>query len=294
MKRTNNLYNVQVARYAWNAVEADSPKEAMDIAVAKCFDEQNPAVKVEPMFRVGDWIVSNEKLYVYQIEEINEFVVKVREINGETFVVNVNCLKDAHLWSIKDAKDGDVLIDKDINVIGIFEGVEGMCWHSKFYYSNVTKEFYGIEYGGSHQKEFAKPATKEQRDMLFQKMKEAGYEWDAEKKELKLLITNGGDFDEKNCEQKHSININKMVDDYANNKERGNEEFGKPVPCMIRAYRQGLNDAIGKVVLKPAWSEEDEKTLNTTISFLSEYAAIGYENAIMCIDWIKSLKQRIG
>ena len=32
MKRTNNLYNVQVARYAWIAVEADSPQEAMEIA----------------------------------------------------------------------------------------------------------------------------------------------------------------------------------------------------------------------------------------------------------------------
>lgn len=31
----------------------------------------------------------------------------------------------------------------------------------------------------------AMPATKEQRDMLFRKMKEAGYEWNGEKKELK-------------------------------------------------------------------------------------------------------------
>jgi lipid II:glycine glycyltransferase (peptidoglycan interpeptide bridge formation enzyme) len=29
------------------------------------------------------------------------------------------------------------------------------------------------------------PANKEQRDTLFAKMEEAGYEWDAEKKELK-------------------------------------------------------------------------------------------------------------
>ena len=29
------------------------------------------------------------------------------------------------------------------------------------------------------------PATKEQRDLLFQKMKEAGYEWDSERKKLK-------------------------------------------------------------------------------------------------------------
>ena len=46
------------------------------------------------------------------------------------------------------------------------------------------------------------PATKKQRDTLFAKMQEAGYEWDSEMKELKLLITNGGDFDSKNCEQK--------------------------------------------------------------------------------------------
>lgn len=31
------------------------------------------------------------------------------------------------------------------------------------------------------------PATKEQRDLLFQKMKEAGYEWDADKKELEKI-----------------------------------------------------------------------------------------------------------
>ena len=32
-----------------------------------------------------------------------------------------------------------------------------------------------------------KPATKEQRDLLFQKMHKDGYEWDAEKKELKKI-----------------------------------------------------------------------------------------------------------
>ena len=34
------------------------------------------------------------------------------------------------------------------------------------------------------------PATKEQRNFLFQKMKETGYEWDAEKKELKKIEQN--------------------------------------------------------------------------------------------------------
>ena len=94
---------------------------------------------------------------------------------------------------------------------------------------------------------------------------------------------------EKQGEQKSAtIDIDKMVDNYANNKERGNEEFGKPVPCMIRAYRQGLNDAIGKVVLKPAWSEEDEKMLRTIISD----GIRGAEFDMLQIGWLKSLKER--
>ena len=35
-----------------------------------------------------------------------------------------------------------------------------------------------------------KPATKEQRDLLFAKMKDAGYEWDVEKKELRKIDYN--------------------------------------------------------------------------------------------------------
>ena len=94
---------------------------------------------------------------------------------------------------------------------------------------------------------------------------------------------------EKQGEQKSvTIDIDKMVDDYANNNERGNEEFGKPVNCMIRAYRQGLNDAVGEVVLKSSWSEEDERMLNQTLK-----TAYAYGTTKM-IDWLKSLKQRMG
>ena len=89
-----------------------------------------------------------------------------------------------------------------------------------------------------------------------------------------------------------------MVDDYANNKERGNEEFGKPVPCMIRAYRQGLNDAIGKVVLKPAWSEEDERNLEGIIDEIEvnknnapDYDLATYDRFL---SWFKSIKERMG
>ena len=48
--------------------------------------------------------------------------------------------------------------------------------------TKVTKVFFIYRKNFNN---YGTPATKEQRDLLFQKMKEAGYEWDAEKKELK-------------------------------------------------------------------------------------------------------------
>ena len=95
---------------------------------------------------------------------------------------------------------------------------------------------------------------------------------------------------ERQGEQKPiTIDIDKMVNDYANNKERGNEDFGKPVPCMIRAYRQGLNDAIGKVVLKPAWSEDDDDAwMNDIISKVENNLQLNKAE----IDWLKSLKTK--
>jgi len=77
------------------------------------------------------------------------------------------------------------------------------------------------------------PATKEQRDLLFKKMHEAGYEWDADKLELKKI--------------EHS----------------------------------------------PAWSEENESYLNTTIAYLKD-AKEFKKTAENCINWLKSLKDRVG
>ena len=102
---------------------------------------------------------------------------------------------------------------------------------------------------------------------------------------------------EKQSEQKYApIDIDKMVDKYANTKERGNEEFGLPLNCMIRAYRQGINDVIGKVALKPTWSEEDEKNLQGIINAIKELRCQSLLSEIEIyddyIDWLKSLKQK--
>ena len=94
-----------------------------------------------------------------------------------------------HPWTIQDAKDGDVIFYDD-GWTCIFKRIHGI-WYSSYCFITNDGEFYtGYEEhavdstinGNAH------PATKEQCNLLFQKMKESGYKWNAETKILEKLI----------------------------------------------------------------------------------------------------------
>lgn len=163
--------------------------------------EQKTTDKVEPKLKVGSWIITKDKnvhkdYSICKIVEIENNRYHLE--NGDYLDIDTLEQYDYYLWTIDDAKDGDVLVDVYGN-IGIFQKNDDFDWSS--YCSlgpNGGFRCFAIEHelDGSH------PATKEQRDLLFKKIEEAGYQWDAKKKELKLLISNGGDFESNNSKQK--------------------------------------------------------------------------------------------
>ena len=110
------------------------------------------------------------------------------EIGGQRRTDTYNYVEwDFRLWSIEDAKDGDVLQLGEVTAIFKEYIGNGYC---KCYCSICEREFeILIEEAGDNILGCINttPATKSQRDTLFTKMKEAGYEWDAEKKELKKI-----------------------------------------------------------------------------------------------------------
>ena len=96
------------------------------------------------------------------------------------------CVNDYfRLWTIKDSKDGDVL--KEDSCIFIIEKMNpnGTAIVHCCLFDDGDFDLIGSTL--SFDVDSTYPATKEQRDLLFQKMKETGYEWDAEKKELKKI-----------------------------------------------------------------------------------------------------------
>ena len=150
--------------------------------------EHKPIDKVEPKFKVGDWVVWDNKISCH-IDNIcqgkESLMYAITDTNNMVRTYSVKGFdNNAHLWTIQDAKDGDVLVASD-NSVFIFARVDGhVCVHHITLASDGTLKINPRLNGAWESVEGVKPATKEQRYLLFQKMKEEGYEWNKDKKKL--------------------------------------------------------------------------------------------------------------
>lgn len=165
-------------------------KSALEAIKEEKVDNAN---KVEPEFKVGDWITfcGSNPFKILKIEADINGVLEylLLDQNGHDFYFSkAHVDKNVRLWTIQDAKDGDVLATSAGAFIYNGNNCGGSYPGSYCGINNLGNFQTGVEYHWTRKKVY--PATKEQRDLLFQKMKEAGYEWDADKKELKKLVPN--------------------------------------------------------------------------------------------------------
>ena len=137
------------------------------------------------------------------------------------------------------------------------------CYHAL--YSTIHQDLTINDSGFTLLSDAITPATKVQRDLLFQKMKEAGYEWDAEKKESK-----------------------KIEDELKNYKQQVMSETADLVKDYIRQ--------------KPVWTEEDDIMECNIVDHLCQYyvSKKGYpyvadKNSpeMKEMNWLKSIRDRI-
>jgi len=145
--------------------------------------------KTEPKFMVGDWVVLEDSLSIYKIVEVCKSWYEVISNNdGMQYSIGFDEEDDCRLWTIYDAKNGDILINKD-GCIFIYNPntsnyitLRPYCYCYPSIQGNFLLESYNT--GSWIYFNEVTPATKEQCDILFAKMKEAGYIWDNNKKEL--------------------------------------------------------------------------------------------------------------
>ena len=254
--------------------------EAQGTVIVEKQGKQNPADKVEPKFHEGEWIVNNDNGYVYQITKIRDDEYCLwpldAEIMGYLRIIDVD--NDYHLWTIQNAKDGDVLVHNDCTFIfmGIKDGIV------RALEENFLDGTNPVSFGESDKDNDYHPATKEERDLLFQKMKEAGYKWNAEKKELKKIVQI-------------------QVIDYPDNLPKDNWELVHEVVNKFGRIPKDEDElnALVEYVLKrqkTAWSEEDGDIRDNIIRDLKRLSGDmvspnqTYQKEIQ---WLKSLRPQL-
>lgn len=138
-------------------------------------------------FKVGDWVVYDG--WFCQIIDVTEDGY----CNSEHGFIPKDREKSMRLWAIQDAKAGDVLYTpKGCGVEGIFlidgwKKVEdtGRTLCSDIGYRIADDEIIAGGLGAIWWEGVIDPfypATKEQRDLLFEKIRENGFEYDSKKK----------------------------------------------------------------------------------------------------------------
>ena len=150
--------------------------------------EQKPADMVKPEFEIGDLITNG--ILVGKIDEIHE--LGYHAYFGDHYA-DVPDIENWHKWTIQDAKDGDVIYSRhsteSFEWIGIFKSLDKENKRVFFYgfWNNIAKSFSVCRNEAYVLYDDFSPATKGQCDLLSSKMKEVGYEWDAEKKKLRKI-----------------------------------------------------------------------------------------------------------
>ena len=240
-------------------------------------DNQNCVKSIyndEPKFKVGDWICND--MCDAHIASIEDGMYYFDEGDGLS-IVFVD--EHYHLWTIQDAMDGDVLFHSDSASNGIFIFKEiidkGFAKEVICYCDYDSEDHFCL---GEHHTccwtdaKILYPATKEQRDLLFQKMKEAEYIFDFKNKELKKI--------------KNDIEIPFGAKD---------SELQEATYFIPKGFHAEIDDDF--VIIKKGepttWNKEDEELVKWSINNLTElkdrfgeeYGKVG-----KCIDWLKSLK----
>jgi len=249
--------------------------------------EHKPANKVKPKFKIGDWITNGEFIVGQIISIGKEYYHYI--CNGIEQPLYIPNAHKYHLWTIQDAKDGDVIYSRhnteSFEWIGIFKSLDKENKRVFFYgfWHDMAKTFSVCRNEAYVLYDDFSPATKEQRDTLFAKIKEAGYEWDAEKKELKKIKSKPA-WSEEQCQKESLSDIENRIINFAmqfhDNRMKPEAEWEDEVK-MLR----------DNIKIDP-WSKEDEKRLQSCLNILQAKGIMGVTETINT-KWLKSLKDRV-
>lgn len=266
------------------------------INIDKCIDwleKQGEHVnKVDTNFKVGKWYVDKQDGTILQITKVLRSTYKYITNTGEEHYCAHCCLEqDMHLWTIQDAKKGDVLSDG--TTIFIFKdllsdgSVMSYCDYDTD--SGESDAFCPLSMNLMCSK--ITPATKGQRGTLEKAMADAGYTFDFENKLLKKIVVpifNIGD----TIAKKHNSDIHDFGSFTITDITGGKYWCNDRIICDISEQNEW--EIYEPVRQNPTeWSEEDEIMFECALNMIEWYSVVDKDLSRRVSDWLKTLKDRI-
>lgn len=273
------------------------------IAWLKKQGDQKPADKVEPKFKVGDWVIYDHRAYqVVELPKEGYINLGLRRNGKIEFAPSTYCKH----WTIQDAKDGDVLYSPCCKLLWIYKDEKTCHVGSNLNYNSGSIVINKPVCTPTD----VHPATKEQRTQLEKAMTDAGWEFDFDKKELKKIEQKPTDDDIKEVlrteyEKGRADVIAEIQKEWSEEDESNFQNIDsvlfceKNLPedtCMrLRNWLESLKERVQPETVK--WSEEDDQYLLVCKNALAKYQTTDKWDACIISNWLenklKSLKNRV-
>lgn len=176
--------------HTWGMCARDNGVDiSLDGQLFKHLEErgEKKSTNTKTKFHEGDWVVHNG-VGAYKIIEVRESWYEVISYNNEIgiqYSIGFDKEKDCRLWTINDAKNGDVLVHGE--QLFLFKRMNT----SNSFYAHCNYHFTGYDNLSfsdcSYSIDNIHPATKEQRVRLEKEITKAGYRWNKEERKLEKI-----------------------------------------------------------------------------------------------------------
>ena len=253
--------------------------------------EQKPVDKVEPKFKVGDWVIRKDVAWAACcITQIHE---QYYLTNYHTFI-SFREEGKYRLWTIEDAKDGDVLYSIDSKQPFIYKERPQFSQAIGYCCINIFGEFaiWNTSKCVICTDKYI-PATKEQRDTLEKAMADAGYTFNFEKKELKKIEQKSADEEMERLLQPEYEKVKAAIIKAVTKDKESAINFLKSAGIINDNGKLAKEYVIDNIEQNPAWSEEDESMLQNILECLKNGWRKLPTDVLKYESWLQSIKDRI-
>ena len=217
-------------------------------------------------FNVGDWVFMNTHgSQPWLVIKITPNYYEIKDSSGHITAKSHHTIDSLfHPWTLKDAKPGNILASTDGCCPFIFSGLYYDGAPTAYCGINTTDSIYISDEDRPWTRDTVRPATYEERQVLFNKLEEKNYKWDTDTLTLSKIQKRWRDNEYKTISGYYTHTDSRIIysEDHSNTKENYNlfatKKQAKSALAMAQISQIMANDErFGGVVTDDEWCDNN-------------------------------------